>query len=97
MLAKIWKKLLLAICIIACIYNVMAKLVNRHSLEENLKKANDGEVVYELPGKNENTIENTTEAAQEKEVTNAIIESENTVNENSKQKSNSYFTFKFLH
>ena len=37
MLAKIWKKLLLAICIIACIYNVMNKLVSRTSLEKQLK------------------------------------------------------------
>lgn len=37
MLAKIWKKLLFAICIIACIYNVMNKLVSRTSLEVQLK------------------------------------------------------------
>ena len=37
MLAKIWKKLLLAICIIACIYNVMSKLVSRTSLERQLE------------------------------------------------------------
>lgn len=37
MLAKIWKKALLAICIIACIYNVMHKLVSRTSLEVQLK------------------------------------------------------------
>ena len=34
MLPKIWKKLLLAICIIACLFNVTAKLVNRISLEK---------------------------------------------------------------
>ena len=37
MLAKIWKKVLLTICIIACIYNVMNKLVSRTSLEVQLK------------------------------------------------------------
>ena len=37
MLAKMWKKILLAICIIACIFNIMSKLVNRTSLELNLK------------------------------------------------------------
>ena len=37
MLAKLWKKLLFAICIIACIYNVMNKLVSRTSLEVQLK------------------------------------------------------------
>lgn len=36
MLAKIWKKVLFAICIIACIYNVMNKLVSRTSLEVQL-------------------------------------------------------------
>ena len=37
MLAKVWKKALLAVCIIACIYNVMSKLVNRTSLEVQLR------------------------------------------------------------
>ncbi len=41
MLAKIWKKLLMAICIIACIYNVMHKLVSRTSLEEQLKSVQE--------------------------------------------------------
>ena len=36
MLAKLWKKVLLAICVIACIYNVMNKLVSRTSLEVQL-------------------------------------------------------------
>ena len=96
MLAKIWKKLLLAICIIACIYNVTAKLVNRHSLEENLKKANDGEVVYELPGKTENAV-SSEEVTLESEVTNSTLETENTTVEESTNKSTSFFTFKFLH
>lgn len=37
MLAKIWKKVLMAICIVACVYNVMHKLVSRTSLELQLK------------------------------------------------------------
>ncbi len=37
MLAKVWKKALLAICIIACLYNVMNKLISRTSLEVQLK------------------------------------------------------------
>ena len=48
MLAKLWKKALLAICIIACIFNIMSKLVNRHSLKENLESANDGETVFSI-------------------------------------------------
>ncbi len=48
MLAKIWKRVLLAICIVACIFNLMSKLVNRHSLKENLKNANDGSTVFDF-------------------------------------------------
>lgn len=48
MLAKLWKKVLLAICIIACIFNIMSKLVNRHSLKDNLESANDGETVFSI-------------------------------------------------
>lgn len=53
MLAKIWKKVLLAICIIACIFNIMSKLVNRHSLKENLESANDGETIFSIFQKEE--------------------------------------------
>ena len=48
MLAKSWKKILLAVCIIACIFNIMSKLVNRHSLKENLETANDGITVFDM-------------------------------------------------
>lgn len=48
MLAKLWKKILLAVCIIACIFNIMSKLVNRHSLKENLESANDGVTVFDF-------------------------------------------------
>ena len=51
MLAKVWKKVLLAICIIACIYNIMSKLVNRASLEANLQKANDGNTIFDFSSK----------------------------------------------
>ncbi len=53
MLAKIWKKVLLAVCIIACIFNIMSKLVNRHSLKENLESANDGETIFSIFQKEE--------------------------------------------
>ena len=36
MLAKIWKKLCLAILIIACLFNIMSKLVNKVSLNKEL-------------------------------------------------------------
>jgi len=48
MLPKIWKKLLLAICIIACLFNVTAKLVNRISLEKVISSEQEGVNVREL-------------------------------------------------
>ena len=36
MLAKIWKKLLMAILIIACLFNVVTKLVKNLSIEDEL-------------------------------------------------------------
>ena len=56
MLAKIWKKALLAICILACIYNVMYKLVNRTSLDEQLKSVvNQSNLLEMLDNKKEST------------------------------------------
>lgn len=48
MLPKIWKKLLLAICIIACLFNVTAKLVNRISLEKVISSEQEGVDIKEL-------------------------------------------------
>lgn len=42
MIAKIWKKLLLAICIIAILFNITAKLVNRISLEKAISSSPEG-------------------------------------------------------
>mgnify|MGYP004496141903 CR=1 FL=1 len=39
MLAKIWKKLLLAILIVACLFNVTTKIVKRYSLKEELESS----------------------------------------------------------
>ncbi len=36
MLAKIWKKLLMLVLIVACLFNVVTKLVNNMSLEDEL-------------------------------------------------------------
>jgi len=36
MLAKIWKKVCLAILIIACLFNIVLKLVNKVSLNKEL-------------------------------------------------------------
>lgn len=37
MIAKIWKKLLLFVLIIACLFNIVIKLVNKNSLEQELE------------------------------------------------------------
>lgn len=58
MLAKMWKKVLLAVCIIACLFNIMTKIVNRHSLEVNLESVNDGSVVFDFSKDEEKTTTN---------------------------------------
>ncbi len=80
MLAKMWKKILLAICIIACLFNLTAKLVNRHSLESNLKSADDGSTVLDAiktETEEENIIIDNTETKNSKK-------RENTIKQNSK-------------
>ena len=37
MLAKIWKKLLFFILIVACLFNIVIKLVNKTSMEKELE------------------------------------------------------------
>ena len=39
MIAKIWKKLLFFILIIACLFNIVIKLVNKSSLDEELQSS----------------------------------------------------------
>ena len=36
-MSKIWKKLLLAILILACLFNIVSKIVKRYPLKEELK------------------------------------------------------------
>lgn len=36
MVAKLWKKVLLLILLIACLFNIVSKLVNKMSFEEEL-------------------------------------------------------------
>lgn len=43
MLAKIWKKVLLIICIIACLFNITYKIVNKTSLKVELQSIVGGE------------------------------------------------------
>lgn len=89
MLAKLWKKILLAVCIIACIFNVMTKLVNRTSLEANLKSVDDGTVVFNLFEKKENdnnTVHSYTKKDTNSEQTNT--ETPEVVNEPEKTQDN---------
>ena len=61
MLAKLWKKILLAVCILACLFNIMSKIVNRTSLDINLKSVKDGESIgsiFEDENKDNTTINN---------------------------------------
>lgn len=39
MIAKIWKKILLFVLIIACLYNVINKLVHKASMEEEVRSS----------------------------------------------------------
>ena len=39
MIAKIWKKVLFIILIVACLFNVVSKLVHKASLEEELQSS----------------------------------------------------------
>ena len=69
MLAKLWKKFLLAVCVIACIFNIMSKLVNRHSLRENLESVNDGITVFDIFKKDEVKV------SESEEFIDGVIES----------------------
>jgi len=43
MLAKVWKKILMAVLVIACLFNIMTKIVNKVPLESQLDSVKDGE------------------------------------------------------
>ena len=77
MLAKIWKKMLLAICIIACIYNIMHKLISRTSLEIQLKSVENQSSLLDIftPEKNEeksSTEQEDQDVKEEKENENEV-------------------------
>ena len=91
MLAKLWKKVLIAVCIIACIFNIMSKLVNPHPFKENFESANDGETVFSIfqkeevvSGESEEIIEGVVNPAPEQNVVeeNTVVENESVVVEN---------------
>ena len=53
-MAKIWKKLLLVILIVACSFNVVSKIVRRYSLKEEVQSSI--EYIEEHKQDTENTI-----------------------------------------
>ncbi len=38
-MSKIWKKLLMVILILACLFNIVSKIVKRYSLKEELESS----------------------------------------------------------
>jgi hypothetical protein len=44
-LAKIWKKMLLVICIIAILFNITYKFVTRENLKEQMKSVLHGNII----------------------------------------------------
>ena len=61
MLAKIWKKLLLCICIVAILFNITSKLVYKNNLTSQLKSVIGGSSLSEYFNKSEETTINSQE------------------------------------
>ena len=79
MLAKVWKKVLLAICILACIYNIMHKLLSRTSLEFQLESVkNQSSIIDMLNTNTTNTTQETQKTSVSEEKTNSVNLKENT-------------------
>lgn len=74
MLAKMWKKLLLAICIIAILFNITYKLVNRENLNDQMKSVLHGNVI-EFTTEEENTTVEKNKVTEN----NTVNKSEDTV------------------
>lgn len=79
MLAKIWKKLLLAICIIAILFNITYKFVSRENLTDQMKSVLHGNVIkFETEDEN-TTVENNTVIEE-----NSVDKNKDTVKYNNK-------------
>lgn len=58
MLAKMWKKIALAVCIIAILFNITYKIVNRTNIKEELTTVLGGEAIkFSNDEENTNTVE----------------------------------------
>lgn len=67
MLAKLWKKVALAVCIIAILFNITSKLVRKTNLKDELQSVMGGEAISfsednAASGNEEETSDNTTNA-----------------------------------
>lgn len=52
-MGKVWKKLLFIVLIIACLFNIVSKLVRRNSLQDELQ------ATFEYMTNRKNTVEET--------------------------------------
>lgn len=75
MLAKVWKKFLLVICIIACLFNITYKIVNKTSLKIELQSIVGGESL--------SSIFNNKEEEEQSEYINGVQNIENQVEDTS--------------
>ncbi len=66
MLAKIWKKLLLVICIIAILFNITYKFVARENLTDQMKSVLHGNVI-EFTTEENTTTDNTIKPVENKQ------------------------------
>ena len=72
MLSKIWKKVLLFVLIVACLFNIMMKIIQRESLREELESTlnyfnnNKNSIIANSANNSDNTnsLYNTNEIAQ---------------------------------
>jgi len=75
MLAKVWKKVLLAICLIACIYNVMHKIVSRTSLEFQLESVKNQSSIIDMLDTNSTNLKTQNSSVENK--TSNTVKNEN--------------------
>lgn len=75
MLAKVWKKVLLAICLIACIYNVMHKIVSRTSLEFQLESVKNQSSIIDMLDTNSTNLKPQNSSVENK--TSNTVKNEN--------------------
>ena len=75
MLAKTWKTILLAICIIAVLFNIISKIVRTPTFQKNLDKVIEENIVTVDSSQFSNTIENAGQSLKDtaSEITSALF------------------------